>query len=290
MTTQDYPVQDSRYRPDDFANDPRPDRYEEARRYQSNRRELPGQAGYGRGRDFSPREFYARDRENIERRFGEPSGRARFEEEYYGGEASLAWRDYNERGREQRNDRNADWEDFGNRSANQYQGGGYRPADRDYGASRNPRFAADADRRDDYARGDQGARPRWIAYGAEGPSWAGGGYRDEYARYHGVGPKNYKRSDERIREDVSDYLSDDPYVDASEIEVNVHNSEVTLSGAVENRAQRRRAEIAAEQVSAVSHIQNNLRVKHANADDRHLDQASGSPGAVNAPKAAGQAR
>jgi hypothetical protein len=35
--------------------------------------------------------------------------------------------------------------------------------------------------------------------------------------------------------------------------VNVHNSEVTLSGAVENRAQRRRAELAAEQVSGVNH-------------------------------------
>jgi hypothetical protein len=100
MTSQDYRVQDNRYRPDDFADDPRRDRSEEARRYQSSRRELPGQAGYGRGRDFGPRELYARDGENIDRRFGEPYGRARFEEDYYGGEAPLAGRDYNYRGRE----------------------------------------------------------------------------------------------------------------------------------------------------------------------------------------------
>ncbi len=290
MTSQDYRVQDSRYRPDDFANDPRPDRFEEARRYQSNRRELPGQAGYGRSRDFSPREFYARDGENIERRFGEPSGRARFEEDYYGGEAPLAGRDYNDRGREPRNDRNGDWEAFGSRLPSQYQGGGYRAAEYAYGASRDPRFAADAYRYDDYARGDQGARPRWSADRAEGPSWAGGGTRDEHARYHGVGPKNYKRSDERIRKDVSDHLSDDPYIDASEIEVNVHNSEVTLSGAIENRAQRRRAELAAEQVSGVNHIQNNLRAKHSAPGSRLSEQISESADAASAPKVAGQAR
>jgi osmotically-inducible protein OsmY len=257
MTSQDYRVQDNRYRPDDFADDPR--------RYQSSRRELPGQAGYGRGRDFGPRELYARDGENIDRRFGEPYGRARFEEDYYGGEAPLAGR-------------------------SQYQGGGYRAAEYAYGASRDPRFAADTYRRDEYAKGDQGARSRWSADRVEGPSWAGGGYREEHARYHGVGPKNYKRSDERIREDVSDHLSDDPYIDASEIEVNVHNSEVTLSGAVENRAQRRRAELAAEQVSGVNHIQNNLRVKHSAPGSRLSEQISGSADAANAPKVAGQAR
>ncbi len=48
MTSQDYRVQDRSYRPDDFADDPRRDRYDEARRYQSSRRELPGQAGYQR--------------------------------------------------------------------------------------------------------------------------------------------------------------------------------------------------------------------------------------------------
>jgi BON domain len=298
MTSQDYRVQDSRYRPDDFADDPRRDRYEESRRYQSSRREL--QAGYGRGRDFGPREFYARESENSDRRYGEPSGRARFEEDYAGGEGGFAgrdyrdYRDYNDRGREPRFGGVADLEAFGRRSANPYQqGGGYRAAEYAYGASRDPRFAGDAELRDAFAQGDQGARLRWLAErGAEGPSWAGGGgaIRDEYARYHGLGPKNYKRSDERIREDVSDHLSDDPYVDASEIEVNVHNSEVTLSGAVENRIQRRRAELAAEQVSGVSHIQNNLRVKPANAGGRHGDQASGSADAGNAPKVAAQAR
>ena len=49
------------------------------------------------------------------------------------------------------------------------------------------------------------------------------------------GPKGYKRSDERIQEDVNDRLADDPYVDASDIEVSVSGGEVNLSGTVEDR-------------------------------------------------------
>jgi hypothetical protein len=52
-------------------------------------------------------------------------------------------------------------------------------------------------------------------------------------------------------------------VDASDVEVNVSNCEVTLSGTVDNREERRRAEDCAERVSGVTHVQNNLRVKQA---------------------------
>ena len=287
MSSQDYRVQENRYRPDDFADDPRRERYEDARRYQSGRRDFQGQAGYGRGRDFGPRDEYGRDGDAIGRRWSEPSGRGRYEEEYFGGDRFIAEREYYDRGREPRNYGNPELEGYGSRPAGQYQAGGYRGSERDYGVSRNPRFAAYGDdRRDDYAQDNQGAR-RWLS--DRGDDWArgAGDTRDEHARYHGVGPKNYKRSDERIREDVSDHLSDDPYIDASEIEVNVHNSEITLSGSVENRVQRRRAELAAEQVSGVSQIQNNLRVKHAS---QGAQPPAGAADQANAPKIAAQAR
>ena len=64
-----------------------------------------------------------------------------------------------------------------------------------------------------------------------------------------------------VQEDVNDRLADDPYVDASEIEVTVSSGEVTLSGSVDSRQARRRAEDIAEQVSGVSYVQNNLRVR-----------------------------
>ena len=81
------------------------------------------------------------------------------------------------------------------------------------------------------------------------------------ATYRGRGPKGYRRSDERIKEDVSDRLAEDRYVDASDIEVAVENGEVTLSGSVDDRQARRRAEDLAEQVSGVSHVQVHLRTK-----------------------------
>jgi osmotically-inducible protein OsmY len=75
---------------------------------------------------------------------------------------------------------------------------------------------------------------------------------DQGARHHrGRGPKGYIRSDDRIREDVNDRLTDDPHVDASEIEVSALNCEVTLTGTVVSREPKRRAEDCAESVSGV---------------------------------------
>lgn len=81
--------------------------------------------------------------------------------------------------------------------------------------------------------------------------------------HRGRGPKGYQRSDERIREDLCERLTDDPRVDATDIDVAVVNREVTLSGFVADREARRRAEDIAEAVSGVVHIQNDLRVRAA---------------------------
>jgi hypothetical protein len=79
--------------------------------------------------------------------------------------------------------------------------------------------------------------------------------------HRGRGPKGYRRSDERVRDDINDRLTDDRHLDASEIEVTVAEGEVTLSGFVFRREDKRRAEDLAEHVSGVVHVQNNLRVK-----------------------------
>jgi Flp pilus assembly secretin CpaC len=62
---------------------------------------------------------------------------------------------------------------------------------------------------------------------------------------------------------VNDRLSDDPHVDASEVEVTVSSCEVTLTGTVDSREAKRRAEDIAEQVSGVKHVQNNIRVQQS---------------------------
>ena len=62
--------------------------------------------------------------------------------------------------------------------------------------------------------------------------------------HYGKGPKGYKRSDERIREDINDRLTDDLYLDASDIEVTVSNAEATLSGTVESQYEQWREILA----------------------------------------------
>ncbi len=101
-----------------------------------------------------------------------------------------------------------------------------------------------------------------TSFGSPGGGWAGDapsggpGMRESYS---GRGPKGYQRSDDRIREDVSDRLEQDHGVDASDITVEVQHGEVTLSGTITSRDQKRRAEDCAESVSGVREVINNLR-------------------------------
>lgn len=78
--------------------------------------------------------------------------------------------------------------------------------------------------------------------------------------HRGKGPANYTRSDDRIRDDANDRLTDDWSVDASSIEVTVDNGEITLNGTVPSREQKRRAEDCVDGISGVRNVQNNLRI------------------------------
>lgn len=78
--------------------------------------------------------------------------------------------------------------------------------------------------------------------------------------YRGRGPKNYQRSDDRIREEVCERLTMDHDVDASDVEVSVSDAVVTLSGTVHERHAKRIAEDICELVRGVKDVQNNLRV------------------------------
>ncbi|MDP2355851.1 MAG: BON domain-containing protein [Beijerinckiaceae bacterium] len=142
----------------------------------------------------------------------------------------------------------------GNRSG--YGGGGAGSMGQGYGYG-GPRDWGPGSREDE--------RGFWDKATDEVSSWFGdeeAERRREMDRRHtGLGPRNYARSDTRINEDVCDRLTEHPMVDASDIEVAVSEREVTLSGTVSTRDEKRRAEDIAEAVSGVSHVQNNLRVK-----------------------------
>ena len=79
--------------------------------------------------------------------------------------------------------------------------------------------------------------------------------------HSGKGPKGYKRSDDRIKEEVCEALSRSPEVDASDIDVMVKEGMVTLSGTVESRMAKREAEMCVEHLSGVEDVHNEIRVK-----------------------------
>ncbi|WP_408587354.1 BON domain-containing protein [Novosphingobium sp.] len=89
--------------------------------------------------------------------------------------------------------------------------------------------------------------------------------QDHREDHRGRGPADYTRSDERIREDANDRLTDDWRVDARRISVAVEHGDVTLSGTVATRQDKHRAEECVERISGVRHVQNNLRVEAAGA-------------------------
>lgn len=79
--------------------------------------------------------------------------------------------------------------------------------------------------------------------------------------FKGRGPRNYVRSDARIREHVCDALTDHERVDASDIQVEVEDANVTLTGSVPEREMKRLAETTAEACRGVQHVTNLLRVR-----------------------------
>jgi osmotically-inducible protein OsmY len=93
----------------------------------------------------------------------------------------------------------------------------------------------------------------------------GNQYSTNGGPHRGKGPKNYRRSDERIREDIIDRLTNDPHVDASEIEVEVKSGEIVLTGVVDQRNTKRLAEDIAESVSGVTQVENRLKVGAGNS-------------------------
>jgi osmotically-inducible protein OsmY len=81
--------------------------------------------------------------------------------------------------------------------------------------------------------------------------------------HRGRGPRGYMRSPARIYEDLCDRLTDNPFVDASDIEVGIAGTEVTLNGTVNDPIALRQAQAIAEEVAGVTHVHNRLRLRTA---------------------------
>ncbi|MEX2263356.1 MAG: BON domain-containing protein [Bryobacteraceae bacterium] len=83
--------------------------------------------------------------------------------------------------------------------------------------------------------------------------------------YVGLGPKGYKRSDERMWEEINERMTDHPDLDARDIDVTVSQGEVTLAGSVSRRGAKRLAEDIADTVSGVKDVHNQLKIQESAA-------------------------
>lgn len=205
--------------------------------------------------------------------------------------------------------RNRDYRDDDERTRGEFSGGPYgrKGLGGDYARDTHREgfgddYARDggwsgAGRADDYARdshwGGTGAPGAWSggrgpAAGGNGPGQMRGTYgtnnslggsafpyggTDPSGRpsYRGRGPKNWRPTDERIRDNVNELLTDHDDVDATDVEVRVENGEVTLDGTVASRWEKRLAEDIAASCRGVYDVHNRLRISDR---ETHIGKAS----------------
>lgn len=105
--------------------------------------------------------------------------------------------------------------------------------------------------------GGEGYGPRSGGQGSGYEMWAPSAMGGPHA---GRGPRGYQRSDERIKEDICERMSQNGQLDASDLEVRVVNAEVTIEGTVNDRQAKRLAEDIAEGVMGVREVHNQVRV------------------------------
>lgn len=218
---------------------------------------------YGSDRNYNDRGNYS------ENQYSRDSG---FNRGRYNGDRNEGFTGYNDWRTSRYGSSNRDYLNYGSeRGVNDrfgdeheksnYEGRNYNRGGGNYGGGN---YGSDYNR----GRDERGDRGWWDKTSDEVSSWFG----DEDAerrrerdrqvsgQHKGKGPKGYTRSDDRIKEDINDRLSDDVFIDASEIDVTVSQGEVTLTGTVETRSAKRRAEDIAEEVSGVKNVENRLRL------------------------------
>jgi hypothetical protein len=244
-------------------------------------------------RDRYDRERHERERGPFERAgdqvrswLGDEEARRRRErderesERGYGPERAYGDRDF---GRSERDDRftsepsvREGYRDYGDRYGRNYSS----TIDRDRDVERGPAFQPYARGASSFRTGSQEFGPE--GYGSSGTSGWTRGYGREWRTteqwrvpgpYTGRGPKGYQRSDERIREELSDRLTAHGQIDASDIEVRVQGGEVSLIGFVDSREAKRSAEDLAEDIQGVREVHNQLRIR-THADDTGVGRTS----------------
>ncbi len=226
-----------------------------------NRNAGQGQGGYTSGRDASDRSLGFQSRNQGYP--GDYDDHSRSDERFSGRGGSAYWqpdRGYNpDAWRRRHNPGNYGYgtDNYGTQGGNMFdanQGGGAQghygsPAGYGHGGGSYGPEGSGQNR----GTPGWGNSERWESHASPQGGPARGGHR-------GKGPKNFTRTDERIREAVSEALEIHDDLDASDIEVSVKAGEVTLSGSVEDRHAKRLAEDITASVSGVRDVQNLIKI------------------------------
>lgn len=147
--------------------------------------------------------------------------------------------------------------------------------DRDYvegnlGAERPPPYGWGPMQRS--TRHSPNAMPPWRGWEGPGSARSGregdavvfapeeDGPRPLVGAFRGVGPRGYRRSDERILEDVCETLTEHPQLDCSAVEVAVDDADVVLTGELPSLRLKRLCEDVAYDVRGVDDVFNRIRV------------------------------
>lgn len=145
----------------------------------------------------------------------------------------------------------------------------------------NERYGSryDDSRGDQWFSGDGRSQPGDNQWRTDRSQWQPGsqqGTQQQRGQHYGKGPKGYSRSDDRIKEDLSDRMMTHPDLDASDIDMDVNQGEVTLRGNVDSRQSRRLAEDLCDDCHGVRQVNNQLRVSDRS---QHMSgrNATGSP-------------
>lgn len=103
---------------------------------------------------------------------------------------------------------------------------------------------------------------RWQPQTRTGWEWEerrGSRRRPEFT---GVGPKGYGRSNESIREEICERLTTNPYIDPSDVEIEVEQRGIVrLKGTVQDRWTKRVIESECDEVRGVRDVRNELEIR-----------------------------
>lgn len=173
-----------------------------------------------------------------------------------------------------------------------------RGADSQYGQRGSSQYGAYAREgrhgQEGYGQSRGGRQQEWRTRGSAGQGYAESGYpygdyrtqgdasgsqaglrSGQMGRsYRGIGPRNYTRSDERIREDLNERLTDAHDIDASGLSVEVNNGVATLNGTVSERWMKHRAEDIADGCTGVRDVRNMIQV--SSQGSQRTTQSQGS--------------